>query len=86
MICPVCFKEVSSRDFYDHMAEHHSWSMAEAEKYADDEYIEKHGDPWGTLAKVKEWETVNSLFLPKSKDMDELKDILTIKYTERRTE
>ena len=42
MRCPICFKEVSSRVFYDHMGEYHGWSLAEAEKYADDLYLETH--------------------------------------------
>lgn len=84
MRCPKCFKDMTTREFYDHMAEHHMWTLAEAEKYADDAYLEKHGDPWGVLEKVKEWQVVNSYFPPKGKDMDELEKILTIKPNEVR--
>jgi len=41
--CPVCRKEVDKRAFYDHMGSSHGWSLAQAERYADDLYIEEHG-------------------------------------------
>ncbi len=43
--CPECGEDVRSRVFYDHMGEHHGWTLAESEKYADDFYQEKklHG-------------------------------------------
>ena len=38
MICPVCFKDIPNREFYDHMSEYHGWSLAEAETFADEQY------------------------------------------------
>ena len=39
MICPERGKDV--KWFYDHMCESHGWALAEAEKYADDQYLEE---------------------------------------------
>ena len=45
MICPLCGKDgMLTGEFYDHMGEYHAWSLADAEKHADDEYLEKHGE------------------------------------------
>ena len=41
MICPLCGKDVPNREFYDHMG-NHGWSLSEAERYADDRYLERH--------------------------------------------
>ena len=44
MICPKCGKDgMTTGEFYDHMGELHAWSLAESEKYADDDYLEKYG-------------------------------------------
>lgn len=42
MKCPVCQKDVPTREFYDHMSEYHGWAMEEAETYADDKWLEEH--------------------------------------------
>ena len=41
IICPLCGKDIPSREFYDHMG-NHGWSLSEAERYADDRYLETH--------------------------------------------
>lgn len=44
MICPVCGKnEMRTGEFYDHMGEYHDQTLSEAEKHADDQYIEIYG-------------------------------------------
>ena len=44
MKCPECGKDQRTREFYDHMGEYHGWSLAEAEKWADDRYQEVNYD------------------------------------------
>ena len=43
MKCPICGVEQRTGEFYDHMGEYHGWTLAEAEKFADDRWIETHG-------------------------------------------
>ena len=40
--CPECGKDVPVREFYDHMCEYHGWTMAQAEEYADNVYLNEH--------------------------------------------
>jgi len=42
MKCPICSKDIRSREFYDHMSEYHGWTLREAEVYADNRYLEEH--------------------------------------------
>lgn len=43
MKCPICDKDqLTTGEFYDHMGEIHGWKLSEAEKYADDRWLETH--------------------------------------------